>query len=439
MNSLGLLETLRAHISSLKGLKTADIFLRRSRQLRIRASTGQGVEFTRSEGLEAQVRLSKNDQTGALWLVPDDSEAYLSQIQSVYKDLDKIPGNSHSIQMGRVFLKSESKNFSDSGIEDVPLEEKVQRTWNLRESLKSQLSEPDASLSTACYFERQQEIFVWQMGIPKALSRKSSEVLVEAKASIKNKENLLTSKATAHEGHYLDLDWTRVGKESIQNLVELKDPRSLESMQCPVLFSPHVGVKILGEFFKSWTRKPPELASGLKLSKEITLFDDPHVNKKVGSTLWDDEGTPTQRTLLIERGEVCALPATLRQLTSHPLYVGGFARRLWGQHAPLIGYHNLNLEPGIRDRVDLEKNISRGLRVSGAQFVKSSQGKGFWIFSGSWWEAGKFSYAVAPMVCSLSPEQLLARVVGVGRDQTVRGRLACPSLLCDNVPLVGVE
>lgn len=171
--------------------------------------------------------------------------------------------------------------------------------------------------------------------------------------------------------HLADLDspaniGTRAGERAVKRL----NPGSLQSGQMPVVFDPRVGGSFLGYLLggisgSSIARKTSFLLESLGaqlFDSSISVVDDPHRMRGLGSRAFDGEGLPTARRSIIENGVLTGWlmeSASARQLGLQP--TGHASRGIGG--APGVSSSNVHLEGGSVSVSELIADIKHGVYV----------------------------------------------------------------------------
>ena len=112
--------------------------------------------------------------------------------------------------------------------------------------------------------------------------------------------------------------------------------------------------------------RPDMLGTFQYASPEVTIVADATAPFGLGTFGYDDEGTPAQRTILIENGVLknfltsCATAPQLKR----GLRSNGTARAEGWKNIPLIRMTNLNLEPGVWDFLDLISDTKKGILLA---------------------------------------------------------------------------
>jgi PmbA protein len=118
-----------------------------------------------------------------------------------------------------------------------------------------------------------------------------------------------------------DLDLDEVAKRAAGRAAEVLGADKIPSARMPVIFDPYTSGQFLGVVAAALTGEAVQKGRSLfagKIGEEVaatslTLIDDGRIEGAPGSAPWDAEGTPTQRTEVIESG---VLTSFLYDLTS---------------------------------------------------------------------------------------------------------------------------
>ena len=171
--------------------------------------------------------------------------------------------------------------------------------------------------------------------------------------------------------HLADLDspfniGTRAGERAVKRL----NPGTVKSGQMPVVFDPRVGGSFVGHLLggiggASIARKTSFLLESLGaqlFDSSISIVDDPHRMRGLGSRAFDGEGLPTARRSIIEDGVLTGWlmeSASARQLGLEP--TGHASRGIGG--APGVSTSNVHMEGGSVSVSELIADIRHGIYV----------------------------------------------------------------------------
>jgi PmbA protein len=211
----------------------------------------------------------------------------------------------------------------------------------------------------------------------------------------------------------------------------------VKTQKVPVVFEPRVARGLLGNIFEavhgmSVYRHQSFLAGKLDekvASEQVTVIDDGTIPGLFGTSPFDDEGVPSQRTVVIEKGVLksyllnCYAARKLGLKTT-----GNASRGLTGNAG--IGHGNFFLEKGTESPERILAGIANGF------FVTEVQGFGVNIVTGDysqgaaglWIRNGELAFPVSEVTIAGNLKEMLLGLEAVGSDLEFRGSVAAPSL-----------
>lgn len=217
---------------------------------------------------------------------------------------------------------------------------------------------------------------------------------------------------------------------------------SAPTRQLPVIFTPEGVVSaLISPLMAAFNGKTVlEGASPIakKLGKQVfdtklSLFDDPTIAYRPHSRPCDDEGVPSQRTPLIEKGVVSSFLYDLQTAAQAKTKSTGSASR--GGGLPVPSPSTLVIEPGKVSFDDMVSDIKEGLVIE--QLMGATQGN---ILGGDFSgnvllgykvESGKIVGRVKNTMVSGNVYQLLKEISAIGSEaKWVSGVLSIPPIYC---------
>jgi PmbA protein len=237
-----------------------------------------------------------------------------------------------------------------------------------------------------------------------------------------------------------------IGTEAGRRAVQRLGARKIASTTAPVIFENRLAASLLGPMVGAISG--PSIARGTSFLKDklgqqlfgagVTVTDDPHKKRGLGSSPFDDEGVANQARKLIDAGVLTTWllnTASARQLglTS----TGHASRGLAGP--PGVSTSNLTLLPGEKSQAELLKDAGKGLLVT-SMFGPSLNGNtGDWSVgcAGFWFENGELAYPVTEITVAGNLVDIYGRLVP-GSDLEFRGSTNAPSLLVDSLAIAGL-
>ncbi len=239
-------------------------------------------------------------------------------------------------------------------------------------------------------------------------------------------------------------DW--VGAEAGRRAVARLNPRKINSTTAPVIFDNRLATSLIGPLIGAIAG--PSIARGTSFLKSklgeavfspaITITDDPHRMRGLGSSPFDDEGVANRPRNLIDKGVLTTWllnAASARQLGLET--TGHASRGLAGP--PGVSPANITLLPGDRTQAELMKDVGEGLLVTSTFGPSLNGNTGDWSMgvSGFWFVGGELAYPVTEITVAGNLIDIYARLIP-GSDLEFRGSANSPSILVDAMPIAGL-
>lgn len=225
--------------------------------------------------------------------------------------------------------------------------------------------------------------------------------------------------------------WQREADEAIrQSLVNLQSvpapagemPVVLGPGWSGVLWHEAVGHGLEGDFHRKKTSVFTHLMGDMIASKGVTVVDDGTLADRRGSLTIDDEGTPTQRNVLIEDGRLVGLMQDRQNARLMGVKPTGNGRRQSHSHAPMPRMTNTIMLGGTADPQDIIGSVKKGLYCAnfGGGQVDIVSGKFvFTITEGYLIEDGKLGAPVKGATLIGAGGEALTKVGMVGNDMSI--------------------
>ena len=228
-----------------------------------------------------------------------------------------------------------------------------------------------------------------------------------------------------------------VGRRAAERTVRRLGARKIPTQNLPVIFDSVTARSLIANIFEavegnSIYRKASFLAGKLGervASENVTVIDDGTTPGLFGTAPFDDEGVPSRRTVVIDRGVLKSY--LLNSYTARKLGMrttGNAARGLAGNAG--VGHGNFFLQKGDRSPEEIIRGIRQGLFVTelighGVNIVTGDYSRGA---AGLWIENGEFAYPVSEITIAANLKRMLLDVEAAGSDLEFRGSVASPTL-----------
>ncbi len=225
--------------------------------------------------------------------------------------------------------------------------------------------------------------------------------------------------------------WQREADEAIrQSLVNLQSvpapagemPVVLGPGWSGVLWHEAVGHGLEGDFHRKKTSVFTRMMGDMIASPGVTVVDDGTLADRRGSLTIDDEGTPTQRNVLIENGRLVGLMQDRQNARLMGVRPTGNGRRESHAYAPMPRMTNTIMLGGDKDPQEIIGSVKKGLYCAnfGGGQVDIVSGKFvFTITEGYLIENGKIAAPVKGATLIGAGSEALTKVGMVGNDMTL--------------------
>jgi PmbA protein len=245
-----------------------------------------------------------------------------------------------------------------------------------------------------------------------------------------------------------DFNSEKVAETAVNKAVRMLNAKKSGTYKFPVIIENELAGDILSilapSFFIENLRKNKSMLSNIKdkkiASDNFVLVDDGINPEFVGSALFDDEGTPTNKKYLIKNG-------MLNEFLYNYYYAKKEGKNFAGngflpsfKASPSITYTNLILSPGDTDFNDFIRSLQRGILLTNLMGLHTADpvsgdfslgGEGILI------ENGNFSKPVKEFVISGNIIDILKNCKIIFNDLKVNGRIISPSILVEGLKIVG--
>lgn len=232
-------------------------------------------------------------------------------------------------------------------------------------------------------------------------------------------------------------DAAEVGRRAGERTVRRLGAGRLSTARVPVLYEAPVAASLLGHLVSAVRGTSLYRGSSFLMNAAgeqvfnpgLTVREEPHRRKGLGSAPFDAEGVATRERNLVDDGV----------LTGYCL--DSYSARKLGMattgHAG--GVHNLYLEAGDKSPEALLQEMGTGLLVTeligfGVNNVTGDYSRGA---AGFWVENGEIAYPVEEITIAGNLKAMFRDIAAVGSDLELRGNIASPSVLIGEMTVAG--
>lgn len=246
--------------------------------------------------------------------------------------------------------------------------------------------------------------------------------------------------------HHTDLlNAAHIGKRAGERAVARLSPRKISTCQVPIIFDPRVSRSLLSSL--SSAISGAAVARGTTFLKDslgnqilpisVTIIDDPHRPRGLGSRPFDGEGVANGKRTLVENGVLSTWLLDVRSANQLGLITTGHAARGLAS-PPSPAPTNLYLAPGTVSRADLLSSTGEGFYVTetfgmGVNLITGDYSQGA---SGFWLSGGEFAYPVSEVTIAGNLNDMFRELTHAD-DLEFRYAVNAPTLRIDGMTVAG--
>ncbi len=228
-----------------------------------------------------------------------------------------------------------------------------------------------------------------------------------------------------------------IGRRAAERALARLGGRRLGTLRVPVLFENRVAPSLFRHLIAAlsggalYRRSSFLLDSvGQQLFPQwLTLREEPHLPRALGSAAFDAEGVATRPSDLVAAGVLqryCLDSYSARKLGLETTGNAG-------------GVHNLVVTPGEQDLQGLLRQMGTGLLVTelmgfGVDTVSGDYSRGA---AGFWVEGGEIAHPVEEITIAGNLRQMYSGILAIGSDIETRGSIRSGSVLIDAMTVAG--
>ncbi|MFA4905452.1 MAG: TldD/PmbA family protein [Candidatus Margulisiibacteriota bacterium] len=246
---------------------------------------------------------------------------------------------------------------------------------------------------------------------------------------------------------FADLKAKEVGEEAARRAGELLGAKTISSQKIPLVLDPLVGAQILGTLSpilsSDSVQKGKSLFSG-RLGKAVgssllVILDNGKLENGIASAPFDDEGTPSQETILIENGVLKSYLFNSYTAAKGETISTGNAKRSSYKSLPEVAPTNIYIKPGDKSSPDCRKGLYI-TRVMGMHMVNPISGDFSIGAAGIMIENGEKTYPVRGITIAGNLTDLLKGIEVICSDLRFvpfSANLGSPTLLVNGLSISG--
>ncbi len=419
-----------------RGAQQAEAYISSSRELSIEVRNGCVETLKQASERGLGLRVLQNDRTGFSYttdLTPGGIEEVVGRAIANCR----IAAEDPYLRLPEPGVTYPQLDLYDPQIVDKPVKEKIGLAQLMEESAR-QFDPRVKVVESSCYHDAETLVTVVNSsGI--ALSYRGAYCgLYIALAAVAGEESQ-TGFALDYSTRLSDLKPEELGRLAAQRAVRMLGAASVATCRVPVVMEPYVAAGFLGLIAPAVSaeavQKKRSLFAGRLgsrvASELVTVVDDGTLVGGIASAPFDGEGVPTERTVLISKGELKGyLHNTYTALKDGTRSTGNGVRGSF-KSTPEVGTTNFFIEAGSKAPEEIVGEIGYGLyvvEVLGMHTANPISGDFSVGVAGLLIENGELTRPVRGMAVGGNIIELLEAVDAVGSDLKFFGGRGSPTL-----------
>lgn len=433
------------HKAASLGVKSAEVFLSRSRDLSIEISDQQVETMKLADEQGLSIRIFQNNRLGFSYS-SDLSDSALDQMvtQAIANAQNTARDEFYTLPMPAE--KYPALDLLDPHISRVPVEEKIALAKDIEE--KARKYDSRIKITERCAYSDS----LYEVAILNSLgvSGQYQGAYCGASAFLVAEDQGESQTGFGFQYHlkYQALNPDLIAEEAAQKAVRMLGAKSIQTQTLTTVFDPYVATNFLGLIAPSLSSESVQKGksrlagkAGVKIASElISLVDDGAKEGGMMSAPFDGEGVPCQKNALITKGILNGfLYNTYTGAKEGKKSTGNGIRGSY-KSAPEIGTTNFYIEKGGLAKDELLKQVTKGIyitEVMGMHTANPISGDFSLGAAGLLIEEGALTKPVRGIAIAGNIFDLLSSIDGVGADLTFFVGKGSPTLRINKMTVSG--
>lgn len=322
----------------------------------------------------------------------------------------------------------EQRSFFSEALDEVTIPEKIQ--WIKEIEREALAYDPRIAATDYCLIrsESMTKNLVNNKGL--SLSDRNNYLYVVLEAIAKQGEETKAGIALIGTRDFHSLNAKEIAQKAAEEALSQLGSRNIESKEYPVLLTNYAAANLFATYSDNFSAENTQAGiSALKdklgtriAGENITIVDDPFLEKGLNNRTFDGEGVATKKLTLVESGILQSLLHNQKTAKKDQTETTGHANKNSYKGAVKVGPSNLYIEPSDISFEELLASIDEGVLIhnlaglhSGTNLVSgdfSVAANGYYV------RDGKVQYPVNLMTIAGNFYQLLKDVEKIGSDLT---------------------
>lgn len=444
-----LVDLCRAAIADVQGGEQAEAYAEETRQTTVRARGREVDSFSASESRGVGVRILRGGRLGYAWAADPHPAETASLLEAAREnaafatpdEANVLPPAAEAEPLPGLFREAQASTAPERKVSLALDLERVSTgadpaVRRVEEAIYGDAASRVALASTAGLAAEYSSTDCWCMVL--ALAERGGETQTGHSFRVAREIG--------------ELDWEEAAREAAERGARMLGAVKPATERLPVVLDPWAAASFLGVLAGSLSAE--EVQKGRSLladrvgdevaSGQLSLVDDGRLAQAPAAAPFDDEGVPTGRTVLVERGVLRGFLHNTETAKREGAASTGNARRSSYRGVPGVSPSNLFVEPGPTGPHDLLAGAGRAVYVQDVTGVHSGANPVSGEFSvggtGLRVEGGALGEPLREMTIASTLLDMLRSVTAVGSDLRFfpgGGAIGTPTLLVGEMTVAG--
>lgn len=375
---MSLLDLAAQIVDRAEGDEGIEAFVTHEREFTVKAYEGQVENLSSAEPRGAGVRVLREGRVGFAYTT-DLTDAGLTTAVAQARSNSQHSTADDAVALAQAWMDEPTDvvGLLDASQDTRTPQEKVEFALAL-EAATAKLDQRIRTVEEALYSDSDTEIAIATSNGIRGSYRRTDAWCYSVAIAEENEDTQIGFEFDLARG-LGELDPERVAREAVQAAVEILGARKIPSQRMPVVFEPYVAGQFLGVIGSALTGEAVQKGRSLFAGKletavattKLTLIDDGRRSGAPGASPWDAEGTPTQRTPVIESGVLKSFLYDVTSARRDRRGSTGNASRAGFKSGPGPSPSNMYIEPTGGSRADVLRDAGTAFLVSDFHGVHS--------------------------------------------------------------------
>lgn len=410
-------------IAQSKGAEQSEALYSGGKHFGLKAEKGELGEYKVSSSAVVGVRIFKDQKVGLAYSEDLSPESLSKMVEQAFETLPLLPAKPFEKLICTNELQIKNEAISEEELNPAEMKKRI----DFALKLESEILARDPRVKNAPYNGLNEVVSLRAMknslGASSFEKKKSAGCYTSALMEDQGKNAMYYHSTMARQ--FEDLNPEICVEESLKRAQDLLKGKSLKSGQYTVVLSPDLLASLFGVFSKLFSAKamvegthPCKDRLGSKMAVDgFTLIDSPKAPENLYPVHFDDEGFPTQDTVLFEKGVFKGL--LHNSATALELGLPHTPNASRGPRGPLslASVHEKIAAGNLSEKEIFEGEVFEIIDMQGLHSgANSTTGDFSFAASGYFWQNGAIQQVVRGVTVSGNFYQALLKISGIGKE-----------------------